>query len=42
MQKAKYTKQSERDKMRYAREMENYTPPSSDFDNQPKVSTTSL
>ena len=40
MQKAKYLKQSERDKMRYARETANYVPPPGDFDDQPKVSTT--
>jgi hypothetical protein len=33
-------KQSERDKMRYAREMEHYVPPPSEYDYQPKVSTT--
>ena len=34
MQKAKYIKQSESDKMRYVREMENYVPPPGDFDDQ--------
>ena len=35
IQKATYLKQSERDKMRYAREMENYVNPPGDFDDQP-------
>jgi hypothetical protein len=39
MQKAKYIQQSERDKLRYSREMQYYVPPPSE---SPKVSTTPL
>jgi hypothetical protein len=42
MQKVKYIKQSERDKMRHNREMQHYVPPSNEFGDQPKVHTTPL